>query len=63
MYPMATIQLKMPAERLRIIADCIDRELETDPDRDESAELARISVYFRYRIDLAAGRPAKLPKI
>lgn len=59
---MDVIQLKMPANRLTLIADCIDRDLDTDPDRDESAELSRISVYLRYRVNKAAGHPAVLPR-
>jgi hypothetical protein len=47
---MDLIQLKMPPDRAAQMADAIERDIEARPDEPTSAELQKVLVWLRYRV-------------
>lgn len=46
---MELIVLKIPPDRLRMVADAIDRDIMRGPQDSEAADLHQVLVWLRYR--------------
>ena len=55
---MDLLQLKIPVDRVRLIADAIDQVPDNDWKTQNQDELLQVIVWLRYRIALYDTRPA-----
>lgn len=47
---MDLIQLKMPPDRVQLVAEAIERDIEARPAEATSADLREVLIWLRYRI-------------
>jgi hypothetical protein len=59
---MELIQLKMPPDRVELLADMIERDIKDSEDREEVQALTQVLTWLRYRLARwqAAHPPAPL---
>lgn len=53
---MDLMQLKAPPDRVALMADAIERDMDAHPDSAETAALAEVLAWLRYRLAIWAAR-------